>query len=143
MNGSGMHVHQSLVDAETGQNAFADGHDHYGMSALARQFIAGQLAHARGMCAVLAPLVNSYKRLVPGYEAPVYVSWGQINRSALIRVPQVQTRPARVHPPRAALPRSELQPLPGLCRDAPRRARRDREADGAATHLERRPVSPG
>ena len=55
---------------------------------LAQHFIAGQLAHARGMSAILAPLVNSYKRLVPGYEAPVYVSWARINRSALIRVPQ-------------------------------------------------------
>ena len=90
MNGSGMHVHQSLVYADTNANAFADGQDQYGLSKLARQFVAGQLAHARGMSAVLAPLVNSYKRLVPGYEAPVYVSWGQINRSALIRVPQVQ-----------------------------------------------------
>jgi glutamine synthetase len=89
INGSGMHVHQSLVYQEGCDNAFANGQDKYGLSALARQFAAGQLAHARGMSAVLAPLVNSYKRLVPGYEAPVYVSWGQINRSALIRVPQV------------------------------------------------------
>lgn len=90
INGSGMHVHQSLFRADTGENAFADHGSEYGLSALARHFIAGQLAHARGMCAVLAPLVNSYKRLVPGYEAPVYISWGRINRSALIRVPQVQ-----------------------------------------------------
>jgi glutamine synthetase len=89
INGSGMHVHQSLTRIDGGENAFSDGQNEYGLSDLARQFIAGQLAHARGMCAVLAPLVNSYKRLVPGYEAPVYVSWGQINRSALIRVPQV------------------------------------------------------
>lgn len=89
INGSGMHVHQSLVRLDTGENAFASDEDELGISELARQFVAGQLAHARNMCAVLAPLVNSYKRLVPGYEAPVYVSWGQINRSALIRVPQV------------------------------------------------------
>jgi glutamine synthetase len=89
INGSGMHVHQSLVRIDTGQNAFASAQNGYALSRLARQFAAGQLAHARGMCAVLAPLVNSYKRLVPGYEAPVYISWGQINRSALIRVPQV------------------------------------------------------
>ncbi len=93
INGSGMHVHQSLINIHTGENLFADGQNAYGLSPLALQFIAGQLAHARGMCAVLAPLVNSYKRLVPGYEAPVYISWGQINRSALIRVPQVN--PAR------------------------------------------------
>ncbi len=89
INGSGMHVHQSLAYADGGANAFADAQDPEGLSTLARQFIAGQLAHARGMIAILAPLVNSYKRLVPGYEAPVYISWGQINRSALIRVPQV------------------------------------------------------
>ncbi len=91
INGSGMHVHQSLVRADTGENLFADGQDEFGLSKLAQRFLAGQLVHARGMCAVLAPLVNSYKRLVPGYEAPAYLSWGQINRSALIRVPQVQT----------------------------------------------------
>ena len=90
ISGSGMHVHQSLVWIDSGENAFADGRGEYGLSDLARHFVAGQLAHARGMSAVLAPLVNSYKRLVPGYEAPIYVSWGQINRSALIRVPQVQ-----------------------------------------------------
>ena len=91
VNGSGMHVHQSLMDKDTGLNAFADTDAEHGLSDLALGFIAGQLIHARGMSAVLAPLVNSYKRLVPGYEAPVYVSWGQINRSALIRVPQVQS----------------------------------------------------
>lgn len=93
VNGSGMHVHQSLVHAETGENLFANPGDESlsGLSKLAHHFIAGQLRHAPGMSAVLAPLVNSYKRLVPGYEAPVYISWGQINRSALIRVPQVQT----------------------------------------------------
>jgi glutamine synthetase len=86
--GSGMHTHQSLCDVATGENVFADGVDEFGLSPLARHFIAGQLAHARGMCAILAPLVNSYKRLVPGYEAPVYVSWARVNRSALIRVPR-------------------------------------------------------
>src|SRR5207244_6719614 len=61
----------------------------YDLAACARHFIAGQLVHARGMCAILAPLVNSYKRLVPGYEAPAYISWARINRSALVRVPHV------------------------------------------------------
>jgi glutamine synthetase len=88
INGSGMHVHQSLTYAATGKNAFADPGDAHGLSKIAKHFIAGQLAHARGMCAVLAPLVNSYKRLVAGYEAPVYISWARINRSALIRVPR-------------------------------------------------------
>jgi len=88
INGSGMHVHQSLSYAATGKNAFADPGDPHGLSKIAKHFIAGQLAHARGMCVVLAPLVNSYKRLVAGYEAPVYISWARINRSALIRVPR-------------------------------------------------------
>ena len=89
INGSGMHTHQSFMRVDTGENAFYDGDDEYGLSDLAKQFIAGQLAHARGMAAVIAPLVNSYKRLVPGYEAPVYISWARTNRSALIRVPQI------------------------------------------------------
>lgn len=91
ISGSGMHVHQSLCNLESGKNAFHDPADPYGLSKLARQFMAGQLKHARGMSAILAPLVNSYKRLVPGYEAPVYVSWARINRSALIRVPHANT----------------------------------------------------
>ncbi len=88
INGSGMHTHQSLAGLESGDNLFAAPDDAYGISPLAKKFIAGQLKHARGMCAVLAPLVNSYKRLVPGYEAPVYISWARVNRSALIRVPK-------------------------------------------------------
>jgi glutamine synthetase len=88
INGSGMHVHQSLAFQATGKNAFADPGDAHGLSKIAKHFIAGQLAHARGMCAILAPLVNSYKRLVAGYEAPVNISWARINRSALIRVPR-------------------------------------------------------
>ena len=89
VNGSGMHVHQSLVDSVTGVNLFADADDHYGLSPLAKHFMAGLLAHAPGMVAVLAPLVNSYKRLVPGYEAPVHASWGRTNRGALVRVPRI------------------------------------------------------
>jgi glutamine synthetase len=88
INGSGMHVHQSLEYLATGKNAFSDPGDPHGLSKIAKHFIAGQLAHARGMCAILAPLVNSYKRLVAGYEAPVFISWARINRSALIRVPR-------------------------------------------------------
>lgn len=88
INGSGMHVHQSLTYTANGKNAFSDPGDPHGLSKIAKHFIAGQLAHARGMCAILAPLVNSYKRLVAGYEAPVYISWARINRSALIRVPR-------------------------------------------------------
>ncbi len=88
--GSGMHTHQSLAFLETGDNAFVDTDDPYGLSKIAKHFIAGQLKHARGMSAVLAPLVNSYRRLVPGFEAPVYVSWARQNRSALIRVPSIR-----------------------------------------------------
>jgi glutamine synthetase len=87
-NGSGMHIHQSLFDIKTGKNAFYDGEDPYQISKTARHFLAGQLNHIKGMTAILNPTVNSYKRLVAGYEAPVYVCWGTINRSALIRIPR-------------------------------------------------------
>jgi glutamine synthetase len=89
INGSGMHTHQSLYSIEEGRNAFADAGNKYGLSDLARSYMAGILAHAKGMAAVLAPTVNSYKRLVPGYEAPTYITWGRTNRSALIRVPMI------------------------------------------------------
>ena len=89
MAGSGMHTHQSLISLAGDANAFADRSDEYQLSGIARHFIAGQLAHARALCAVVAPLVNSYKRLVPGFEAPIAISWAQANRSALIRVPRV------------------------------------------------------
>ena len=89
INGSGMHTHQRLARLSDGTNAFADANDaQYGLSPVARRFIAGQLAHAPGMCAIVAPLVNSYKRLVPGFEAPVMISWGRVNREALVRVPR-------------------------------------------------------
>jgi len=84
-NGSGMHVHQSLFKG--GRNAFYDANDQYYLSDVAKSFIAGQLKHAREMSALFAQWVNSYKRLVPGYEAPVYVAWSRRNRSALVRVP--------------------------------------------------------
>ena len=86
--GSGMHTHQILTAAGTDRNAFYDGADQYQLSQVARHFIAGQLAHARALCALVAPLVNSYKRFTPGFEAPVAISWAQMNRSALIRVPR-------------------------------------------------------
>ncbi len=84
-NGSGMHTHQSLFS--NGQNAFFDGDDQWHLSDAGKAFIAGQLHHAREISAIFAQWVNSYKRLVPGYEAPVYVAWSQRNRSALIRIP--------------------------------------------------------
>src|SRR5438105_993562 len=89
--GSGMLTHQVLSDSGKDTNAFFDRADQYGLSAVAKHFIAGQLAHARGLCAVVAPLVNSYKRFTPGFEAPVAISWAQMNRSALIRVPRVSS----------------------------------------------------
>lgn len=87
--GSGMHVHQSLWDLETKETVMHDPENEYGLSETALQFIAGQLAHAAAITPIVAPLVNSYKRLVPGYEAPVYLSWGRTNRSALIRIPRI------------------------------------------------------
>jgi glutamine synthetase len=87
INGSGMHCHQSI--SADGKNLFYDGSDPAHLSALAYNFIAGQLRHAKAFSAVVAPSVNSYKRLVPGYEAPVYIGWAEVNRSALIRIPRV------------------------------------------------------
>jgi glutamine synthetase len=84
-NGSGMHTHQSLF--KDGRNQFFDEDDKWHLSDVAKGFIAGQLRHAREVSAVFAQWVNSYKRLVPGFEAPVYVAWSLRNRSALIRIP--------------------------------------------------------
>lgn len=100
INGSGMHVHQSLSDFD-GNNIFSDLKDEFHLSTIAYHFIAGQLTHARALAAIVAPTVNSYKRLVPGYEAPVYIGWAQINRSALIRIPRWS--PGRDHSTRAEL----------------------------------------
>ena len=86
--GSGMHTHLSLFEGDT--NAFADPGDEYGLSPVAKGFIAGVLAHAREITAVTNQWVNSYKRLVKGYEAPIHVSWARNNRSALVRVPVVK-----------------------------------------------------
>jgi glutamine synthetase len=88
INGSGMHVHQSLF--KDGKNAFFDVKDSYHLSKLARCYIGGLLKHAPEITAVTSQWVNSYKRLVPGYEAPVYLSWARRNRSDLIRVPEYQ-----------------------------------------------------
>jgi glutamine synthetase len=103
--GSGMHTHQSLTYLENtsekrngkaklipapsapNTNAFVGLTEQYGLSSIARHFIAGQLYHAKAMTVILAPIINSYKRLVAGYEAPVYVTWARVNRGALIRVP--------------------------------------------------------
>ncbi len=87
INGSGMHCHQSLFDKD-GNNLFYNAEDEFHLSEIAYGYIAGQLTHARALAAVVAPTINSYKRLVPGYEAPVYVGWAETNRSALIRIPR-------------------------------------------------------
>lgn len=84
-NGSGMHTHQSLVT--NGVNVFHDAHAEWELSRTALHYIGGLLKHARGYCAVTNPLVNSYKRLVPGYEAPVHVAWSLRNRSPMLRIP--------------------------------------------------------
>ena len=89
INGSGMHTHMSLF--EDGENAFHDEDDEFNLSGTAKEFLAGVLEHAPAITAVSNPTVNSYKRLVPGYEAPVYVAWSDRNRSALIRKPAART----------------------------------------------------
>ncbi|MFB6169896.1 MAG: type I glutamate--ammonia ligase [Haloarculaceae archaeon] len=90
INGSGMHTHLSLF-TEDGENAFHDPDDEFNLSETAKQFVGGILEHAPAVTAVCNPTVNSYKRLVPGYEAPVYVAWSDVNRSALIRKPAART----------------------------------------------------
>ncbi len=99
-NGSGMHTHQSLFSGE--KNAFFDADDKYFLSDTAKAFIAGQLRHAREISIIFAQFVNSYKRLVPGYEAPVYIAWSRRNRSALVRVPLY-------HPGQEKATRAELR----------------------------------
>jgi glutamine synthetase len=85
--GSGMHIHLGLWNPKKKQNPFYDQNGYAGISQECRYFIGGLLEHAKALCAIVAPAVNSYKRLVPGYEAPVYVAWSKRNRSALVRVP--------------------------------------------------------
>ncbi len=94
INGSGMHSHISLFD-ETGTNVFANDADEFNLSETAYQFMGGILSHAPAIAAVTNPTVNSYKRLVPGYEAPIYVAWSDTNRSALVRVPDAAGVSAR------------------------------------------------
>lgn len=105
-NGSGMHTHQSLFKGD--KNAFFLATDKHHLSEIAKYFIAGQLKHAREICSVFAQWVNSYKRLVPGYEAPVYIAWSSRNRSALIRVPEY-------HPGKEKATRAEFRPPDPAC----------------------------
>ena len=95
INGSGMHVNMSLATVD-GRNIFADEKDALGLSQEAYHFIAGILVHAKGMTAITNPLVNSYKRLVPGYEAPVYIAWSATNRSPLVRIPASRGNGTRI-----------------------------------------------
>lgn len=95
ISGSGMHINMSLA-TEEGKNIFADEKGKLGLSDDAYHFIAGIMKHARGMSAITNPLVNSYKRLVPGYEAPVYIAWSAKNRSPLIRIPASRGNGTRV-----------------------------------------------
>ena len=94
INGSGMHTNMSLF--KDGKNVFFDESDPRKLSKIAYNFIAGILAHVKGMAAITNPLVNSYKRLVPGYEAPCYLAWSASNRSALIRIPAARGQATRV-----------------------------------------------
>ncbi|MCC8023040.1 MAG: type I glutamate--ammonia ligase [Clostridiales bacterium] len=94
INGSGMHTNMSLF--KDGKNAFYDASDELGLSKDAYAFIAGVLAHVKGIAAVSNPLVNSYKRLVPGYEAPVYIAWSASNRTALVRIPASRGNGTRI-----------------------------------------------
>ena len=100
VNGSGMHIHQSLFSG--GENAFYNGDSETGLSEVALKFISGQLKYIKEIVAITNPTVNSYKRLVPGYEAPTYICWGRMNRSALIRIP-------RINPEKPVSTRCELR----------------------------------
>ncbi len=95
VNGSGMHINMSLHDRE-GRNLFADASDEHGLSKEAYYFMGGLMKHIKGMAAITNPLVNSYKRLVPGFEAPVYIAWSSTNRSPLIRIPSVRGESTRI-----------------------------------------------
>lgn len=103
--GAGLHTHVSLIDDEKAQNLFYDPDGSYGLSETALHFISGILTHAKALAAVTNPTVNSYKRLVPGWEAPVYISWARYNRSVLVRVP----------PGKEMRTRLEYRPTDGSC----------------------------
>ncbi|MBS3777844.1 MAG: glutamine synthetase, partial [Candidatus Thermoplasmatota archaeon] len=94
LNGSGMHTHMSILNSD-GKNVFYNENNEYHLSNIARSFIAGLLKHIKEITGILNPTVNSYKRLVPGYEAPTYISWANRNRSALIRIPAGTQKGAR------------------------------------------------
>ena len=120
-NGSGMHTHQSLFIG--GSNAFFDADDPWYLSDVAKSFIAGQLRHAREISLLFAQWVNSYKRLVPGYEAPVYVAWSRRNRSALIRVPLYHPGKEKATRAEIRCPDPSCNPYLAFAGAAPRRPR--------------------
>jgi len=103
--GAGLHTHVTLIENESTRNLFYDSDGSYGLSKIGLNFIAGILAHAKALAAITNPSVNSYKRLVPGWEAPVYISWGRFNRSALVRVPPGKEKKTRL----------EYRPTDGSC----------------------------
>jgi len=103
--GCGLHTHVSLIDEKKGKNLFYDPKGSYGLSKIGLSFIAGILTHAKALAAITNPSVNSYKRLVPGWEAPVYISWARYNRSVLVRVP----------PGKEMRTRLEYRPTDGSC----------------------------
>jgi len=105
-NGSGMHTHQSLFKGN--KNTFFDAKSKDNLSDTARSYIAGLLRHSKEICAIFAQTTNSYKRLVPGYEAPVYIAWSRRNRSALVRVPQY-------HPGKEQATRCEFRACDPAC----------------------------
>ena len=140
-NGSGMHTHQSLFSG--GRNAFYDADDKYFLSDVGKAFIAGQLRHAREICSIFAQWVNSYKRLVPGYEAPVYCAWSRRNRSALVRVPLYH--PGKEQATRAEIrcPDPACNPYLDVRRAARGRPRGDRARLRAARADGEEPLPPG
>ncbi|MCK4477322.1 type I glutamate--ammonia ligase [Candidatus Bathyarchaeota archaeon] len=103
--GAGLHTHVTLIKDERAENLFYDQDESHGLSKISLNFIAGILAHAKALVAITNPSVNSYKRLVPGWEAPVYISWARYNRSTLIRVP----------PGKEMRTRLEYRPTDGSC----------------------------
>ena len=139
-NGSGMHTHQSLFQGD--ENAFFDADDEYFLSDTAKAFIAGQLKHARELSALFAPSVNSYKRLVPGYEAPVYIGWSRRNRSALVRVPLYHPGKEKATRMELRCPDPSCNPYLTFAGAAPGGARGDREGLRAARADRAQPLRP-
>ena len=135
-NGSGMHCHQSLW--KDGKTLMADDSGYAGLSATARAYVGGLLAHAPALLAFAAPTTNSYRRLVPGYEAPVNLVYSQRNRSACIRIPMYSL--AEGEADRVPLPGPDGEPVPRVPGDAAGRARRNQEGNGPGSPVRLRPV---